>query len=107
MAHPHHHNVFLSPSDEHRRLRVDLDVSVVFQPLSNSAPNITQLKQLLASRYGGSFQNWHIKLVLNAFLVQTPDWLFGDDIFLDEDFWMLYHIEVLLWQTLDGSERAP
>lgn len=94
---------FLSPLDTHNHLVVDLNNSVVFQPLRQPGPRLPDLLQLLVSRYGGSPSNWSIKRVSTAFLVQIPDWIFGDDIHLDSDFWHLFHIEILPWQTLDAS----
>ncbi|KAF3335889.1 hypothetical protein FCM35_KLT20396 [Carex littledalei] len=96
--------VFLSPLDEHHRLLMNLNNSIVFQPTRPIAPSLSNLQQLLASRYGGVLNNWSIRRVANSFLVRIPEWVFSDDPYLDEDFWALHHLVVLPWQTLDGSE---
>lgn len=98
--------IFLSPMDEHNRLLLELSNSAVFQPINPSAPSLVTLRQLLTSRYGGSPDNWKIRPVANAFLVKIPDWVFSDDPYLDEEFWALYHLQVLPWETLDGAEQA-
>lgn len=94
---------FLSPLDTHHHLLVDLKKSVVFQPLRQQGLRLPDLLQLLVSRYGGSPSNWSIRNVSTAFVVQITDWIFGDDIHLDSDFWILFHMAILPWQTLDGS----
>lgn len=98
---------FLSPPAEHQRLRLVLNTSVVLQPTNVAAPLPHELIQLLVTRYGGAPENWHIRRVYTAFLIAIPDWVFGDDFYLDEAFWETHHLAVHPWQTLDGSAASP
>lgn len=100
---PPPHRCFLSPLHDHHQLLLNLNSSVVFQPLRQEAPPGHHLSQLLVSRYGGSTGDWQIRMVDSAFLIRAPNWLALQEFYLDEEFWGIYHFSILPWQTLDGS----
>lgn len=79
---------FLSPMEEHNRIMVDLDCTVLFLSM-NGFPLIPRdfFAHRLHVRYGGSLANWDPVPVKNGFLLKVPDWLPQDDLEGDSSFW--------------------
>lgn len=78
---------FLSPPEEHHRIMVDLDCSVLFSALGGH-PLIPCdfFAHRLHIRYGGSQANWVPVPVRNGFLLKVPDWFSQDDMEGDSPF---------------------
>lgn len=99
---------FLSPMEEHERILVELSTTALFVVTTIPNPWTTDgFLGALIHRYGGSPANWKVYPVNDGFLVQAPNWIFQDDLHIDEVFWGNLHVFIQPWQTLDNSNPLP
>lgn len=99
---------FLSPLDVHESLVAELNNTVLlYSTQQEAAISRHQLRHNLRARYGGTHQDWKIKVVSRGFLILIPNWLYHDELHLDSHFWSRYNLVVQPWQALDRSHVLP
>lgn len=100
---------FLSPKEEHDRILVDLNLTILFTAINGQRPPTSpRFADHLQARYGGYNSDWSPVTVDNGFLLKVPNWISQDEIEGDAPYWeSLCSLTTQPWQTQLRSDPLP